>query len=461
MNKRLLLLSISALSAAGLFAQSVPNGGFENWNANSFEDLTYYQTSNFQNIMRGLPVNVEKVADPQQGSWAIKLTTVNMGPDTSFGFIINGDPNTMAGGIAYNQHPVTLTGYYKSDIAPGDTGFILVVFKQGGMPLSIDLATFTGTHTSYTPFTVTLTIPTLSTPDTVLIGAASSNAFSSNGIPGSMLQLDNLSFTGVASQPAQLNGSFENWTQRTRYLPLDWDIGGDDTLSRSGNAHSGNYCLKLTTIGYGGSDMSPGVATTGQLTNQGITGGRPYATQMDTLTGWYKYIPVGIDSATLWLQTSNNHTPVGGAFVGLAPAASWTYFSVPISSMMTPDTLMVTFASVYNNFDSTNVGSVLYVDDVYLKSSPASTGTSWNLFGPVTISPNPSTDFAWLDFTSMNEHAITVSVFDATGKLVSAETINGTGAQRYRIETVSWPQGVYSLVIEQDGARVVRPLVKQ
>ncbi|MBI3509590.1 MAG: T9SS type A sorting domain-containing protein [Bacteroidetes bacterium] len=461
MKKLLLFLSVSFLSAA-TFAQTIPNGGFENWNTSSYEDPMYYwMTSNQNNILRGLPVNANKVPDPQAGTYAIQLTTVSNATDTSFGYFINGDPNTLAGGIPYSQHPVTLTGYYKSNIPAGDTGIILVIFKQAGSAVSFDAGQFYGVHNTYTPFTVTLNIPGFATPDSVIIGAASSNAFVFNGIPGSMLQIDNIYFTGVVSQPTQLNGSFENWISRSMYTPVSWAVGGD-TIYRSTSAHSGTYCLQLNNISSGGPNTGFGVATTGQLTNMGPVGGRPYTLMQDTLVGWYKFLPAGIDSATVWINCTNNASGVGGAYVGLPPAAVWTSFSIPFSSFSAPDTLGLTFASVFGNADSTNTGSILYVDDVELKSSLLSTGTEWNKFGLVKLYPNPASNVAWIEFENNNpSNEIILSITDASGRKVHEENISSTGQQRIAIDLQNFASGVYSVSLEQNGQRTVRRLIVQ
>ena len=87
MKKRLLLLSACITTAA--FAQTVPNGGFENWTPDTYNDPQYYLTSNAQNILAMLPANVTRVTDPQQGTYALRMTTVTNGIYTSFGFFIN------------------------------------------------------------------------------------------------------------------------------------------------------------------------------------------------------------------------------------------------------------------------------------------------------------------------------------------------------------------------------------
>lgn len=458
MRKTLLITGFFLAIPFFSFSQTVPNGGFENWYSNSYEEPDYYRTSNYDNTLRGMPANVTKVSDPYQGSFAIQMNTITNGTDTSFGYFINGDPGTLEGGIPYTQTPTMLTGYYKCNIPAGDTGIFLVIFKQGGTAISMNAGQFYGTHNSYTAFSIPITMPPMSTPDTIIVGAASSNAFVSQGIPGSMLQIDSIRFN-VATQPNLLNGSFESWNTVTRYFPFDWEVGGD-TVFRAGNAHGGQYCLHLSNLYFGGPGLNPGVATTGYFGSNGPAGGRPYTLTSDTLVGWYKFIPSGTDSATVWVNCTNNATPVGGAYVGLPPAASWTQFSIPFSSFTAPDTLLVVFGAVFANFDSTNAGSVLYLDDVALRSSPLSSGISWNPLGAAMLYPNPASTESWLSFNAEAGSPVRIRVTDEAGRLVSEETLHVSGPQRYRIDCSAYAAGLYTVTIRQNGNEASRRLIK-
>lgn len=459
-----LLFTLSLFGVLSLNAQTILNGGFEYWNASSMDALNYYpNTSNPQALQLGLPPNVLKVADPQQGTLAIQLNTVTNGVDTMFGYFLNGDPSSGGGGIPYSQHPITLTGYYKSNIPLGDTGIFVVEFKEAGVTLSMDVAIFTGTHSTYTPFTVTLTIPPLANPDTVLIGAASSNAFVSNGIPGSMLQLDNLAFTGVSVQPTQMNGSFENWTAINTSTPLNWGTAGDMTYQTT-DAHSGSYALMMSSFAYGPGAPSPSYATNGTFPPfSGPIGGRPYTLMTDTLCGWYKFTSVGVDSATIGVQLSNNGSSVGGAFLGLPPVSVYTFFSVPFSSFTAPDTLMAIFASSYDDISMSNVGSVLKVDDLYLKSSLVGTGPelNWNTFGQIQLYPNPSSVECWIEWTNNNHSPVMLTITDELGKIVFENSNSETGLQREHIDTSVLAKGSYTITLSQNGNRASRKLFVQ
>src|SRR5581483_10550830 len=86
------------------------------------------------------------------------------------------------------------------------------------------------------------------TPDTVVFGATSSNLLINNfrGIPGSNLTIDSVTFTGVVSQPALLDGDFENWTMDTATFPNSW-VGTYPGVFMSTDKYSGTYALELTT----------------------------------------------------------------------------------------------------------------------------------------------------------------------------------------------------------------------
>ncbi len=463
MKKTLLFIS-SFLIALTAFSQAVPNGGFESWNFSSADMPDNYAfTSNPQVLQLGMAPNVIKVSDPQQGTLAIQMNTITNGVDTAFGYFINGDPTSGAGGIPYAQHPITLTGFYKSNVMAGDTALILIQFKEAGLVVSFDAIGITGVHSSYTPFTISLTIPPLANPDSIVFGAVSSNAFVTNGIPGSMLQLDNLTFTGVASQPLLMNGSFENWTSINTSMPLQWATAGD-LIHQTTDSHSGSFALTMNTFAFDPNNISPSYATNGMFPPQsGPQGGRPYSLMADTLCGWYKYTVVGTDSATVGVQTTNMGNPVGGSFVGLPPVSVYTFFSVPFSSFTTPDTLMVILSSSYNDVYISNVGSVFKVDDLYLKSSLTGIAPeiSWNAFGKVAVYPNPSNVECWIDFDNNSSNASLLTITDETGKLISETSVTGFGHQHEHIDTSVLAKGSYMITLSQNGKRVTRKLIVQ
>ena len=109
---------------------SIPNGNFETWTASTWDyPQNYSATSNSDNFFYyHLPANVTKTTDAHHGNYAVQLATIAVGVDTSAGYFLNGSPNgspsSWTGGMAYNQKPTGIRGYYKYNVATGDSATI-------------------------------------------------------------------------------------------------------------------------------------------------------------------------------------------------------------------------------------------------------------------------------------------------------------------------------------------------
>jgi hypothetical protein len=373
------LLSIFAFLTAGLaFGQTIPNGGFENWTTTQYEEPTGFQTSNSKNNGPQNPGNVIKTTDAHHGQYAIQLNTVLIGGDTSFAYFANGDPgqNPPQGGIPYAQKPTGIRFYYKSNIVGTDSAIVLVMFKKAGASIGNYFYKIGASQSSYTLFSQSFSLTT--TPDSVVFGMASSNAFNSKGIPGNMFQVDSISFTGV-TQPAGFNGDLELWQPHTSNSINGWTTnGGDGTgVTQTTDKYTGNYAVELQTMGpsFGGSNqVQPGQLITGMPVHNGPpTGGYPYTNQIDTLVFYYKYIPADPnDSASISISFSKNHVGIGGYYQRLGTAVgNYTRVMIPINLSSAPDTAMISLSSSsYTTWPVPNsfVGSDFKIDNMYLTS---------------------------------------------------------------------------------------------
>ena len=381
MKKHLFTILITLFSAI-TFAQSITNGGFESWNTISYENPTFYQTSNLHGNNGTIgTVNAEKTTDAYHGNYAIKLTTSVSGVDTNFAYFANGDPgkNPPVGGMPYNQSPTGIRLHYKSNIMAGDSGFVLVMFKKAGALIGQYMWAINSSHSSYTLFTKSLSPALPMTPDTVILGIASSFPFGGNrGTPGNMLQVDSISFTGVASQPANFNGDLESWQTITNNQIVGWKINGNNQGGnyQTTDKYSGTYALELQTQApsFGGGGVYASFATTGTFTQNGPPkGGLPYNQQVDTLVFYYKYLPANPnDSAHVDLSFKLNGVGNYGVQKYLHTSGGYQMaqitFSVPGSA---PDTLIMNIASsTYSSYPLPNsyVGSDLKIDNMYFKS---------------------------------------------------------------------------------------------
>lgn len=451
------------LISSGIHAQSIPNGQFENWNSNSFDDLDFYQTSNYEVLARGLPFNAEKVADPQHLNYAIRLTTRANATDTMFGYFINGDPGTMAGGMPISGIPTALTGYFKCNIMPGDSAILLMFFKAMGAPVAPPMVVkFGGVQTSYVPFSIPIT-GLMFPPDTVMLGAASSDAINNIQVAGSMIQFDNLSFTGLANQPAQMNGSFENWTVNTIYTPMQWFSFGDwdgSSILRTTDKYQGNYAVELQT--YAGDNNGNPVArnsmiSTGNWVCQGsncnLVGGFPFANLNDTLVFHYKYAPQNNDTAFAEVLFKKNGSIFSIIHYDLLPASNYQQGVLPFNLFQAPDTAVVMFVSSgWNDTLMASVGSVLKVDDVYFKSQAPTFVVKWNMKNVFHVFPNPSS--GKINLINTGSAMESYEVYNSVGAKVKEGSINANSAT---VE-INEP-GIYLLQVKIDGVYTTKRLI--
>jgi hypothetical protein len=367
------LLFILSFAAASGFSQSVPNGGFESWQVSTFENPTGYESANYENKNNFSSGNcVTKTPDAFHGSYGVRLTTVQTGTTASFAWVANGNPggNGNSGGLPYNQKPSGIRLRYKSNIIGTDSAIVLCWFKKQGAYIGQYIFKISSTQNNYTLMDATFSPSLTQYPDTVIFAAASSNAFLNTGFQtGNFLQLDSVTFKGVAFQPAGLNGDFENWTPHTDYKLNGWNAYG--LIQRANDAYSGNYALEMqsTSPGFGDNNYNSSIASTGAPSQSTTLGGYPYSLQNDTLVLYYKYLPADpSDSARIYLNFKKNGVYFSAAWRDLSFAASYTQKKVPINLSQIPDSMVINIQTSKYPMLPSYAGSDLKIDNIYLKS---------------------------------------------------------------------------------------------
>jgi hypothetical protein len=364
--KTSLLFSLLIALTFKMFPQSIPNGGFENWNVTSYNDLMYWYCSNENN--NGNPVNVTRVTDPYHGSYAALLSTVMTGTNLNFAFIANGDPSKVAGqGVPYNQQATGFSFRYKCNIVTNDSAFVWVIFKKSGVKIGEYIKKITGTKTNYTLGSMTFSLS--QAPDSMIFAAASSNPFSYTGPAGSTFQLDSLLFTGVSGQPVNFNGSFEQWQMISSATPLGWNTSSNNSATQTNDMYSGNYALRLQTMS-SGTVAYPGNATNGTPASSTTIGGTPFSNQIDTLVFYYKYAPANSnDSAMVNLNFKKNFNFFSSYSAWFPAAGSYTKAKMPINLSMAPDSLIIFLNSSKSwTVPGTYGGADFKIDNMYMTS---------------------------------------------------------------------------------------------
>ncbi len=464
------LLALAVFTAARLFGQSIPNGGFESWNNGTFMDPQYYTSSNDQfngNAISNFMANSVQVSPAYHGNYAVQLSTIKNGNDTIAAYVVDGNPNgpNVYGGIPYTQKPTGIRFYYKYSTASTDSALVIAWFKKAGSVIGtfqFKVATVSNVYKLYTG----AFIPALaSTPDTVVFAAASSVTVmnQSIGAPvGSVFTIDSVSFTGAGSQPAEFNGDFENWNPLdTVFIPASWYINGN--VRWSSDAYAGNHSAEMITANtpYG---VNTGSVSTGYYQCPKncmmnckcyLKGGFAYTQTNDSLTFWYKYAPMGgPDTAVANLSLIKDSVFYQTGINLFGTAGAWRYATIPVNPGQAPDTAVVSFQSSMNSIPS-HIGSVLKVDNVQFKSQPLAIKNLHNLNGGISVYPNPNHGVFQVAISQQASANSTIEVYNMLGEKVYSNSYQpiAISHQLIQIDLSAQPAGVYLLrVINSNGA---------
>lgn len=232
MKKQVLSLFAFAASFAAFAQGGIPNAGMETWGSSANEDqqptswVSYNVfTSPFIDPTNTNPTSVTQATgvDAYQGTYAAKITTIDLVTNPQSSTIPNRAGLLMTGGITITSpylrpgyvstnRPISMSYYTKYSPVSGDSAYCLVLIsKWNSSTSSRDTIAFgidaIGTTISaYTQRTVTLTYFDMVTiPDSAVILFSSSSFV--NPQAGSALWVDALAFNGYVGIDEQTTGS--------------------------------------------------------------------------------------------------------------------------------------------------------------------------------------------------------------------------------------------------------------
>ncbi len=233
------------------------------------------------------------------------------------------------------------------------------------------------------------------------------------------------------------NPGFEDWTAGPGYdEPNGWGTlnslvgsilpGGTATqTTTSGEFHNGSSAIKLVTKTVS-TFIVPGMCATGVINTDGsISGGIAYDQRPVSMTGWYIYNPVNVDTASVevtlskWNGTSRDvvgHTRID--FIQNTSIYQQFVDSIEYISNETPDTAVIVLISCAG--DNGIVGSTLFIDDLAFAFD--NTGIQNNSSAlKVGIGPNPAQNT--LQVINLKTEA-NLELFDVTGRKVGLFRVN-------------------------------------
>ena len=221
MIKQLLFIgAIVFASAAG--AQTIPNGGFENWTDNGlYEDPDQWVSLNFFALL-GAPETATKSTDAHSGTYAAQLQTVaadvdgDGNNDTIPSSLSLGTLDLMSGestnGAAFTSRPDSLTGWYKFAPLNADAFVVQVSLTKWNAVSGEQETVASGTYTQdaaasvYRRMSFPLVYESTDIPDTVSVTFITAGGMTTS--PGTALWIDDLAFVtnsplAVIPKPAE------------------------------------------------------------------------------------------------------------------------------------------------------------------------------------------------------------------------------------------------------------------
>ena len=481
--KRFLTISLCLIFnffiSVSLWSQ-INNAGFESW----VDDTINYKfppfnssTGPFANVSVGSP-NVFPVPGCNSDT-AVRMVTVAADGDTLGGVLFSGTGFFFGGGsgFPYGGKPDSISICVRYDILPGDTAGINIGFQAGGILINFATLNLYGTQTSWKDTMIALA-PFIFTPDTAIIIMGSSLGGEATPAPGSWLEVDNFVMVGDTIQIP--NHDFETVEVESVEVPEGWTtvdiftriLDGPSSTTKSSDAFEGDYSLRLETIAYGdtASPDTLGFITNGTFGDDGPSEGQAYTGPMPptNLAGFYKYEPVGTDTAgalviyTKYDTANQVRDTLALAVIQLAPVDTFDYFEITVDTFsftQMPDTFMVAFVSSSFN-DSTftlsqgevGIGSVLYLDALGFNLVDAIEPEELDELNLV-ISPNPASNQLSLSMVPQAGEKYQLSLYSLNGQHIPLNLISEklqTDLLEKRWDISNLPQGVYLLLISSE-----------
>ncbi len=444
------LLSILTVLTVGAFAQETNalNRGFEDWTQKT---VTYPDTLSSaveDYLKQGVSLDIDPVeqsTDAYEGVSSLKLSSLTTaGGDTVNGYAILGEwgDNGPGGGNPYTFQADSFSFYYKCDMQPNDTAWVIFTLKKAGNSIGGGFYPVVGTQNTWKEYTA-VNLGSLLQPDTIFFAAVSTNALEddSNAQPGSWIQLDRVGMKKTNGDFKQMaNGGFESWNDTIIESPDDWYAMN---YLKSNDAYEGSHAIELyvteRTDGDGDLDTNSGFFSNADYFS-GEEKGTPYVMQPQALSVWVDYEPSGSDEGNVAISFYKSGSYIaGGSYAIDAATNGYTEVIIPTTFSMAPDSFTVTV------YAGNNPGTLLRVDDMDLTDNPTSsteiTASKFSLY------PNPANETI-----TLSSKGSEFKVYDVLGSLVLSQSITSTKTQ---ISLNEFQSGIYMVSVLDAASNVI------
>jgi hypothetical protein len=448
-----------------LHFDEIPNWDFEIWDTSITEKLSRWQQVG----------PAEKVAS-FDGGHAVKLATYVYGGRKQPGAVFYGQPTEAlgGGGIPFTGRPDSVVAYLNYDIAPADTGMVLVILKRQGQSISENIFSIIGsTGNNFVRFSRPLDYQSLLSPDTMVVGFINSFNQDGNHNVNSVMSVDKVSFPGTVDTIP--NADFENWQPDTLETARNWFVSAYELISfgrlfqKTTDSYSGLYALRIN-------NPVP-------LQTAGIVMGAAQSPENNspafaihhlpiTVNGYFKYFPVGHDSLIVQLllfshdsiaavamftcdSTVSQYQPFSAmvnyfpGFTQLDSASLKIYSTGWESSVNSGNTYVMIDAITFDALLDTD-----YVDTVVVSAIEKNTPQK-----SILIYPNPASAFIYIKAEDFSTD-VQITITDIQGREVEQLSLLDFTNEVYALNISRYQPGIYILAAQSEGKLVSKKFIK-
>lgn len=265
-------------------------------------------------------------------------------------------------------------------------------------------------------------------------------------------------FTTTAQTSDIPNKTFESWSGQnaTSWNNLNGVAPGSCTKATApADIHGGSAAIILKTLSVLG-NTAPGTAATGtiNLLQQTVTGGVPFTDRPDSLTGWYKYAPVGNDAGNIvaiLLSADPARDTIGIAtFFPSGTVGTYTYFKTAFEYRLPDAPTQALFIMASSGASGGQVNTLMYVDDLGVVYNPT-VGVDEASADKIAVYPNPVSENLFVNMAGVEDAS--VSIFDITGKKVAQHSLN---EKLNSINVASLANGMYVYQVSNNAKETLK-----